>query len=235
MKSKIHKFINLTTKRNMRKKIFLTVIAIAGMFAAQAQISEGSVTYAVTMEGLPPEQASMMKGMELTMMFKAKKSRAEFSSAMMTTTSVNDDNGSLTLMDGMGQKTFVKMSKADLEKDAKKVAEPKITYIDEKKTIAGYECKKALVEVKDKKGEVQKVTVWYTEKLPYTSGGKMNQFKGLKGAPLEFDAAQGPYKMKFSATKVSLSPVADSQFTLSTDGYTEMKKEDLQKMQNGGK
>ncbi|MEO8867407.1 MAG: DUF4412 domain-containing protein [Bacteroidia bacterium] len=220
----------------MRKKIFLTVVAIAGMFAAQAQINEGSVTYGVTMEGLPPEQASMMKGMELTMMFKAKKSRAEFSSAMMTSTTVNDDNGSLTLMDGMGQKSFIKMSKADLEKDAKKAAEPKITYIDEKKTIAGYECKKALIEVKDQKGEVQKVTVWYTEKLPNNSSGKMmGQLKGLKGAPLEFETAQGPYKMKFSASKVSLSPVADSEFTLSTDGYTEMKADDLKKMQGGGK
>ncbi len=215
------------------KKIFLTVVAIASMFAAEAQINEGAITYAVTMEGLPPEQASMMKGMELSMMFKNKKSRAEFSSAMMTTTSVNDDNGSLTLMDGMGQKSFIKMSKADLEKDSKKNPDPKITYTEEKKTIATYECKKAIVEVKDQKGETQKVNVWFTEKIPYTSGGKMNQFKGLKGAPLEFEAAQGPYKMKFSATKVSLSPVADSEFILSTEGYTEMKSDDLKKMQGG--
>jgi len=218
------------------KKIFLTVVAIAGIFAASAQINEGTVTYSVTMDGLPPEQASMMKGMELTMMFKNAKSRAEFSSAMMTTTSVNDDNGSLTLMDGMGQKSFIKMSKADLEKECKKNSEPKITYVDEKKTIAGYECKKALVETKDQKGETQKVTVWYTEKLPNNSSGKMmGQLKGLKGAPLEFEAAQGPYKMKFSATKVSISLVADSNFTLSTDGYTEIKADDLKKMQGGGK
>ena len=215
------------------KKIFLTVVAIAGMFAAQAQIKEGSVTYSVAVEGLPPEQASMMKGMELNMTFKDKKSRAEFSSAMMTTTTVSDDNGSLTLMDGMGQKSFTKISKADMEKESKKNPEPKITYTEEKKTIAGYECKKAIVEVKDQKGETQKLNVWYTEKLPNNGGGKMGQFKGLKGAPLEFDANMGPMKMKMTATKVSLTPVADSQFVLSTDGYTEMKMEDLQKMRSG--
>jgi GLPGLI family protein len=215
------------------KKIFLTVVAIAGMFAAQAQIKEGSVTYSVSVEGLPPEQASMMKGMELNMMFKDKKSRVEFSSAMMTSTTVSDDNGSLTLMDGMGQKSFIKMSKADMEKENKKNPDPKITYTEEKKTIAGYECKKAVVEMKDQKGEAQKANVWYTDKLPYNGGGRMNQFKGLKGAPLEFESNQGPMKMRMTATKVTTTPVADSQFTLSTDGYTEMKAEDLQKMRGG--
>ena len=221
------------------KKILLTVVAIAGMFAAQAQVKEGSVTYNITAEGMPPEQASMMKGMELTMSFKDKKSRADFSMAMGTQITVSDDDGSLILMDMMGQKIFTKMTKADMEKEIKKISEPKITYIEEKKTIAGYECKKALVEVKDPKGETQKLNVWYCEKLPYTSGGRMTgQFKGLKGAPLEFDSNRGGAKMKITATKVSTSPVADSQFKISTEGYTEMKYEDYKKMQDaqgGGK
>jgi GLPGLI family protein len=216
------------------KKIFLTAVAIVGMFAAQAQIKEGTVTYSVSVDGIPPEQASMMKGMELTMSFKDKKSRVEFSSAMMSTTTVSDDDGSLTLIDGMGQKSFVKMTKADLEKESKKSPEPKYTYTEEKKTIAGYECKKAIAEIKDQKGETQKVNLWYCEKLPYTGGGRMGgQFKGLKGAPLEFDSNQGPMKMKMTATKVTTSPVADSQFKVSTEGYTEMKPEDMQKMRGG--
>ena len=217
------------------KKLFLTVVAIAGMFAAEAQITEGSITYTVAVDGVPPEQASMMKGMELNMMFKNKKSRAEFSMSMMTSTTVTDDNGSLMLMEMMGQKTFTKMTKADIEKESKKTPDPKITYTEEKKTIAGYECKKAIIEIKDQKGETQKLNVWYTEKLPYNGGGRMNQFKGLKGAPLEFESNQGPYKMKMTATKVSTAPVADSEFVLSTEGYTEMKMDDLKKMQGGGK
>src|ERR1700758_2813588 len=114
------------------KKIFLTVVAVAGMLAAQAQIKEGSVPYSVAVEVLPPEQASMMKGMELNMFFKDKKSRVEFSSTMMNTITVSDDDGSLTLMDGMVGKNYIKMSKADIEKESKKNPEPKITYVDEK-------------------------------------------------------------------------------------------------------
>ncbi|HEX7412414.1 MAG TPA: hypothetical protein VF411_00105 [Bacteroidia bacterium] len=218
------------------KKIFLSVVAVAGMFTAQAQIKEGSVTYSVSVEGMPPEQAAMMKGMELSVSFKDKKSRAEFSMTMGTAITVSDDDGSLTLTDMMGQKSYIKMSKVDIEKEAKNNPEPKITYVEEKKAIAGYECKKALVEVKSQKGEMEKVTVWYCEKLPNNSGGKqMSKFKGLKGAPLEFESNQGPMKMKMTATKVSTAPVPDSQFKLSTEGYTEMKAEDLKKMQGGGK
>ena len=211
------------------KKILLTVAAIAGLYTAQAQIKEGSITYSVSVDGMPPEQAAMMKGMELNMAFKDKKSRVEFSSPMMTSTTVSDDDGSLTLMDGMGMKSFTKLNKADMEKESKKNPEPKITYTEEKKTIATYDCKKAVIEVKDQKGETQKLNVWYTEKLPNNGGGRMGQFKGLKGAPLEFESNQGPMKMKMTATKVSLSPIPDTQFKLSTDGYTEMKMEDLQK------
>lgn len=220
------------------KKIFLSVVAVAGMFTAQAQIKEGSVTYSVSVDGMPPEQAAMMKGMELSVSFKDKKSRVDFSMTMGTTITVSDDDGSLTLMDMMGMKNYMKMTKADLEKENKKNqgTEPKITYTEEKKTIAGYECKKAFVEVKSQKGEMEKVNVWYCEKLPNTGGGKsMSQFKGLKGAPLEFESNQGPMKMKMTATKVSLAPVPDSQFKLSTEGYTEMKMEDMKKMQGGGK
>ncbi|HKC69719.1 MAG TPA: hypothetical protein VKG26_15885 [Bacteroidia bacterium] len=216
------------------KKILLTVVAIAGLFTAQAQIKEGTVTYSVAVDGAPAEQAAMMKGMELTIAFKDTKSRVDFSMSMMTSTTVSDDNGSLTLTDGMGMKTFTKLSKADVDKESKKNPDPKITYTEEKKTIAGYECKKAIVEVKDQKGETQKVNVWYTDKLPNNSGGRMASFKGLKGAPLEFEMNQGPMKMKMTATKVSLAAIPDSQFKLSTDGYTEMKMEDLQKMRQGG-
>ena len=40
-------------------------------------------------------------------------------------------------------------------------------------------------------------------------------------------------KMKMTATKVSTSPIPDSEFKVSTDGYTEMKMDDMKKMRGG--
>lgn len=212
------------------------MMAVAGMLATQAQVKEGSITYSVIFEGLPPEAAGMMKGSELKVYFKDKKSRSEFTSAFSSNTTISDDNSTTTLVDAMGQKYFYKMSKADMEKENKKTPDPKITYTEEKKTIAGYECKKALIENKSEKGEVQKVDVWYTEKIQSSSsaGKSSGQFKGLKGAPLEFSMNQGQFKMQMSATNVSTSPMADSKFIANTEGYTEKSYAEMKQMQKGG-
>lgn len=219
------------------KKLIFSVLAVAGMLAAQAQVKEGSITYSVEFEGLPAEAQGMMKGSELKVYFKDKKSRSEFTSAFSSNTTISDENNTTTLVDAMGQKYFYKMTKAEMEKEGKKNPDPKITYTEEKKTIAGYDCKKAVVEAKNEKGEAQKIDVWYTEKIQGSSGtgGRASgQFKGLKGAPLEFAMNQGQFRMKMSATNVSTSPMADSKFIANTEGYTEKSYSEMMKMQRGG-
>lgn len=217
------------------KKLILTLAAAAGLFAAEAQIKEGSITYSVNFQGLPPEYESMMKGSEMKVYFKDKKSRSEFISPMSSNTTISDETTSTTLVDAMGQKYFYKMNKADMEKENKKTPDPKITYVDEKKTIAGYECKKAIIESKNEKGEDQKVDVWYTDKIQSHSAGKQSgQFKNLKGAPLEFSINQGQFRMQMTATNVSTSPLPDAKFAANTDGYTEKSYAEMKAMQRGG-
>jgi GLPGLI family protein len=218
-------------------KKLITAVALLCCAFTYAQ-KEGSVTYVMTMEGLPPEQASMMGDMETKIVYKDKKTYTEMNSMMVSYKTVTDDNGSLTVMDQMGNKYFTRMTKADMDKMAaeKKEKDPKIEYTSETKSIAGYECKKAIVTGEGKEGEV-KMDVWYSEKVPYISqgggrkGGEM--FKGLKGMPMEFSVNQGPMKIKMVAKEVSFEKVPDSIFTLSTEGYTEKTLADLQK--GGGK
>ena len=219
------------------KKLILSMLAVAGMLATQAQVKEGSITYSVDFEGLPPEAAGMMKGSEMKVYFKDKKSRTEFTSAFSSNTTFSDENNTTTLVESMGQKYFYKMSKADMEKENKKNPDPKITYTEEKKTVAGYDCKKAIVESKDEKGETHKIDVWFTDKIQGGSGAggrSSGQFKGLKGAPLEFSMNQGQFKMKMTATNVSTNPVPDARFVANTEGYTEKSYAEMKNMQRGG-
>lgn len=222
----------------MRKLITAVAILICAFTYAQ---KEGSVTYIMTMDGLPPEQAAMMGDMETKISYKDKKTVTEMTSMMMSYKTLTDENGSLTVMDQMGNKFFTRMSKADLDKmaeaDKDKDKEPKIEYTNETKTIAGHECKKAIVTGTGKEGEV-KMDVWYCEKVPYVSqggGGRKGSemFKGLKGMPMEFSVKQGPMNIKMVAKEVSFEKVPDSKFVLSTEGYTEKTMADLQK--GGGK
>jgi GLPGLI family protein len=212
----------------MKKSIIKTFLALVGLMGSsnllEAQIKEGSITYTMTIEGLPPEQAAMMEGMEMKTIFKNGKSRSEMNSAFMNTVTVSQENGEYTvLMDGMGQKSYVKGNANDESKKKKtEEKDPVIKYEKEIKTVAGYEAKKAIVESENSKGEKNTTTVWYTDKItPVKSSGRGAQFKGLNGVPLEFEMLQGPMTIKVSATKISETPVSDDIFKVSTDGYTE--------------
>lgn len=213
-------------KKSALKSFGLVILSLVFFSQLTAQIKEGTITYTMTIDGLPPDQAAMMEGMEMKTIFKNGKSRSEMNSAFMNSITVTDEKGDfLVLMDGMGQKSYMKGNANDAKKKKKsEEKDPKITYTEEKKTIAGYECKKAIVEDESSKGEKTKSTLWYTEKIaPIKSGGGRNmQFKGLNGVPLEFEMPQGPMNIKISATKISDSPVADDLFKVSTEGYTEM-------------
>lgn len=214
-------------------KKLITAVALLMCAFTYAQ-REGSVTYAMIMEGVPPEQAAMMGDMETKVYYKDNKSLTEMSSMMMSYKTLNDENGSLILMDQMGNKFFTRVSKAELDKTAEtnKDKEPKIEYINETKSIAGQECKKAIVTAVGKEGEM-KMDVWYCEKVPYVSQGSARRggemFKGLKGMPMEFSIKQGPMNIKMTAKEVSFDKVPDSQFVLSTEGYTEKKMDELKK------
>ena len=210
----------------MKKTILalaLCSLSVMGVVTkSSAQVKEGSITYLTSAQNLPPEYAAMGEG-EMKVTFKNGKTRIDNNSAMGTMILITDGKGNaLTLMEGPMGKMYIK---SDLKKDTmKEPPAPKITYVDEKKTVAGYECKKALVEMKTASGAVETKTFWYTEKIAPPDGkysGKM-AVPGLKGVPLEFEMKQMGYTVKYTATAVSTSAVPDAKFEQSTEGYTEM-------------
>ena len=224
-------------------KLFSTLAVVAlSALSLNAQIKEGIITYAMTMEGLPPEQAAMIGDMELKSTFKNTMVLTEMSSMMFTNQTLVDDKGMVMLMEQMGNKIAVKQTKEEMEKEEakqkEKPADPKIEYTTETKTIAGYECKKAIVTTisgKDKKEE--KIEMWYCDKFENPNkegkGRGQNIMKGLKGVPFEYAGGQGGMKFKMVAKEVSIEPVADSKFELSTEGYKMMTMDEFKAMQGG--
>jgi hypothetical protein len=223
-------------------KLFSTLAVVAlSALSLNAQIKEGTITYAMTMEGLPPEQAAMIGDMELKSTFKNTMVLTEMSSMMFTNQTLVDNKGMVMLMEQMGNKIAVKQTKEEMEKEEakqkEKPADPKIEYTAETKTIAGYECKKAIVTMVGKDKKEEKMEIWYSDKfenLNKEGKGRGQSFmKGLKGVPFEYSGAQGPMKFKMVAKEVSIEPVADSKFELSTEGYKMMTMDELKAMQGG--
>lgn len=224
------------------KKIFSTLAVLAlSVLSLSAQNTEGYVLYDMKIEGLPPEQAAMIGDMENKVTFKNGKVLTEMTSMMFTNQTVIDENGITMLMEQMGNKMAVKQTKEEMEKESAKQkdkqADPKIEYINETKTIAGYECKKAIITIVGKDKKEEKMEVWYSEKFanPNKEGkGKGQSFmKGLKGMPFEYAGGQGSMKFKMVAKVVSTDPVSDGKFNLSTDGYKLMTMDELKTLQGG--
>ena len=206
-------------------KLFSTLAVVAlSALSLNAQIKEGSITYDMKMEGLPPEQAAMMGDMELKTTFKNGKALSEMSSMMFSSQTSIDDKGMVSLMEQMGNKIAIKQTKEEMEKEEAKLkdkpSDPKIEYTTETKTIAGYECKKAIITMVGKDKKEEKMDVWYSDKFenPNKDGKGRGQafMKGFKGLPFEFSNSQGAMKFSMVAKAVSTDPVDDAKFNLST-------------------
>jgi hypothetical protein len=76
--------------------------------------------------------------------------------------------------------------------------------------------------------------MWYSDKFenPNKEGKGRGQsiMKGLKGVPFEYAGGQGGMKFKMVAKEVSVDPVNDSKFVLSTEGYKMMTADELKAM-----
>ncbi len=231
-------FLNFA-KKIMKKLAFTVFSSMALVVSAQNQ---GTVIYQMSVEGLPPEQASMMGDMDMKIIWKGNRAYIEQNSMMYSMKTVSDEKSTLMLMDMMGKKSYMRVN-AEKQKDKQNdLPEYKVEYTNDTKKIAGYDCKKAIVTFKIKEEKDVVVEVWYSEQIPnvynsnqnYSNRRQGNTFLAkVKGLPLEYTIPQGQMLVKVTTTEINFNPVSDDVFNLSTDGYTEMKSEDMKKMGGG--
>ncbi|PWU02385.1 MAG: hypothetical protein C5B52_05620 [Bacteroidetes bacterium] len=108
--------------------------------------------------------------------------------------------------------------------------EPEIVYLDETKKIAGYNCKKAVLKIKGRNGEVNETIVWYCPDFKMADGyplggGKRGRVMGggpyggdlvglekINGFPMayEFSRSNG-FKLKSEVTKLELDATIDDK------------------------
>jgi len=214
------------------KNLVLAFVALAIALPTFAQKKfEGTIVFGLEYQDLPAEMAAMsaMLPDEMTTQIKGDKTRLEQSLGMgmsqVTITDMKKGSGTL-LMNMMGKKMAVEMSKDDLkDMDKKSDKKPEFKYVEGTKKIAGYECKKALMVV-DSVGEIE---IYYTEDLP---AGANKQFEGLKGFPLEYTIDSGQFKMKMTAKTVKAETLGTDLFAI-PDGYDKMTFEEFKTAMGG--
>ncbi len=223
----------------------ITALAI-GCVQMNAQ-DNMTVKSSLKIEGLPEEYAGMAEN-DIVTYVKGEKSKIEVTGMMVNQVTLNDGSLTTVLMDQMGTKSGWTMTKAESEADEKeetKSEKPKIEYTSEKKTIAGYECTKAIVTSmvgKDKEKKEVKTNVWFTDKIKMPSSAKVGKrtsmgpdLAELKGYPMQIEMAmnQGGMEMKMiiTVTEVDTKAVDDKIFVVSTEGYKMMSYKEMKEQQ----
>jgi GLPGLI family protein len=220
---------------NIIKIVSLNLLFIALSFTlfsfSKKALFNGVIEYKVEIDSDELDAASkaMLGNLSSKMFISGYKTRIEMDMGMVVNTTITDSKNKegVILIDVMGQKYAMEMSKEDIEKADKESGTPAIEYTNDSKQIAGYNCKKALVTMN---GLDEVLEVYYTEDL---SVPENQQFKGLKGFPLEYQINQAGMKMKFTATTVTEKKVEDNLFTIPS-GYEKVSKEQLNNLFGGG-
>lgn len=211
------------------RKLFLVIFLLSAATAfGQKSISEGKVVFEISYPDMELDnQMSAMLPTESTVYFKGGMSRTDIpmGMGMSSATIVNAKSGEMTqLMDMMGTKTAMKIQEDEKSKSKNNV---KFSYPAGTKQIAGYTCKKAIVTTSDSVS----FEIYYTDQITALSAAN-NEWKELKGFPMEYVLASGGFNMKMTAKSVSGEKVSDDLFKVPED-YKMMTQEEFRKMMGG--
>ena len=189
---------------------------------------EGKIIFGISYLEVPEEMQGFESMLPQEMEMVIGKSKMMIKQSVMGVQQIvivdNETKEGDVLMDMMGQKIHLHMTKEELDEGKEEAGEPVIRYFDEAKEILGYECKKAEID----QGEAETVTVWYTEEIE----APHREFDDLKGFPLEYETRNDGMLMRMRATTVDEKAPDASVFNI-PEGYTTMTMEELQKMGGG--
>jgi len=207
------------------------ILSAALVLMSLAGIGQDNYTIKMNMkiEGLPAEYAAYGE-QETVTYIKGEKNKLEVTSMMGSHTTSFDGKMYTVLIDQMGNKMGYTATKEEMDaSNNKSEAKPKIEYTAEKKTIAGYECTKAIVTSEGKDKKENKIIVWVTDKIKSDLAKSKKGDRGMmdlgdiKGYPLEMEMKQSQQgmdmKIVISATDVNTNAVDEGVFAVNTEGY----------------
>lgn len=188
----------------------------------QKKFSEGSIVYNVTVNTNDPNPklADGFDGATNTIYIKGKSSRSELVSVFGTqSTIIEGRTGNVSVLKEYGDKKYlITMTPADWIEANQKYDSVTFSYENEYKTIAGYNCQRAIGKLKN--GDT--FTVYFTKDLIPESRDFQYSNKSLPGMALEYESLLGKNKVTFSASKISFDPVPVAKFDLPKAGFRVM-------------
>lgn len=220
----------------MKKLALLFAMTIVTSVMSFAQMEEGHIVYDIEMTSDDPDMAMavmMFSGSKMNLYFGDNKARTDLDmGAMMSMTTVvdNETEEILILMGGMIGERAVLTNSEEMEADQEEVEEPTVTLTKEKKEIAGYKCKKAIITDADG----NEMEYWYTEDIKTVTTDKKAAISKLPGLALQYAVDREGMVMSFTANTVETSldkkTIKEKLSLEIPEGYEEMTYEEFTSM-----
>jgi GLPGLI family protein len=194
----------------------------SGFSYAQKTISEGTITYDITVKtgNKEPQMADALDGATTTVYLKGSLSRTDMVSALGNEKTIHDakKGDAVLLKEYSGQKLMITLTKENWDEKNKKYEGVKFSTGNETKTISGHLCTKATATLKDGSS----ITVYYASDLNAMNKDYDQVFKDLPGLPMEYVFETDKLKFTYTVSKIDFSPVSLSRFDYPKTGYRVM-------------
>lgn len=200
--------------------LFTIVVLTVSGFAQQRVVAECTVTYQISLEesNQNKDVQNAIQQSTKTVYIKGNDSRVDLNSPSLLQSIIYDKtNGSAVILREFGNNKFMTSLNNKEWKEANKQFDGMtIKLTNETKTILGYDCKKAILSLKDS----SVFNIYYASAIIPSVREFEYQFKDIPGFVLEFDIREkGASIVRYKATKINLSPVQASKYDIPTSGY----------------
>lgn len=206
----------------MKKIVSITLLVVWCVLPALAQrtVADCTITYGISTEdnAANADIDATLKASTKTVYIKGMESRTDLVSPSFTQSLIyNKLTGEAVILREFGNSKF--MTRLDHDKwtaENKRYEGMTLSFSPETKTILGYECKKAMIRLKDGSS----FAIFYTTAIVPSVREFEYQFKDIPGFVLEYESQETDgRRIRYTAAKINLSPVLASKFDIPSSGY----------------
>ncbi len=134
-------------------------------------------------------------------------------------TIIEGKSGNVTILKEYGEQRYmIRMTPENWRQSNKKYEGVVFNYYNEYKTIAGYNCQKAMGKLLDGTS----FTVYFTKDLVPVNNDFQYLNKNLPGLAMQYEAAMGKMMVTYTVSTINFNPVPQAKLDIPKSGYRVM-------------
>ena len=186
------------------------------------KLTEATISYDIVINtsNSKPQAVDLLDGATSVIYLKGNSSRSEMVSSLGTQATIIDGKtGNVVILKEYGEQRYmIRMTPDNWKQSNKKYEGITFTYFNEYKTVAGYNCQKAIGKLADS----TTFTVYFTKELVPVNKDFQYLNKNLPGLAMQYEATMGKMMVTYTVSNINFNPVTQSKLDFPKSGYRVM-------------